>query len=154
MSELNEIFHEFALVFAGKAARKGQIAFPERLQRDKLDFTVESLHSVDKYLKYLHRKRKKITDEEWHFTVLWGGAYVGEVMRLNGRVEFNWIDYDDYMPDHPDLKSFIPERTTATCAFLFDGNKCMTMPLNKIARFIGDGPENSVHYYASAGVRR
>jgi hypothetical protein len=29
----------------------------------------------------------------------------------------------------------------------------MTMPLNKIARYIVDGPENNTHFYAAAEVR-
>jgi hypothetical protein len=29
----------------------------------------------------------------------------------------------------------------------------MSMPLNKIARFIADGPENNVHYFASCDLK-
>jgi hypothetical protein len=153
MSELNDIFHEFACSFTGKLRGKREIAFSKRLQRDKLDFSLESLHTVDKYLEYLDRNKNRIEDDEWPITVLWGGAYVGEVMRLNARMEFNWVDYDEYMPSHPDLKRLIPERTPNTCAFLCADNY-MTMPLNKVTRFIDEGPVNSVHYYASIDVRR
>jgi hypothetical protein len=67
---------------------------------------------------------------------------------------FTWVDYDDYIPAHPKLRGLIPERTSATCAFLVDPRGGMSMPLNKIARFIEEGKEHSVHYFAVCDLRK
>jgi hypothetical protein len=97
----------------------------------------------------LHRRRDELERQSWIRSVLRGGAYVGEVIRNNAKRRYDWVDYDQYMPRHPDLRRLIPERTTATCAFLCTDTDVMTMPLNKIVRFIEEGPENNIHYYAS-----
>lgn len=154
MPELNAIFREFALAFIGRLeGARGEIALPERLRRPDLDGTLDSLHVVDEYLAALHRARRRIEDDAWHKTVLWGGAYLGEVIRHETANRFDWIDYNEYMPRHPKLHGIIPERTVATCAFLvLPNDDYMSMPLNKIARFIDEGPENNVHFFARSDV--
>jgi hypothetical protein len=155
MSELDEIFNEFARAFVGVVQDGKEIAFPGELKRDLLDGSVESLHEVDRYLGRLHEKQEEIAEEEWPITLLRAGAYVGEVIRHAAPAgEFEWVDYDEYMPAHPDLRAMIPERTAATCAFLVHRSGGMSMPLNKVARFISEGPENSVHYFAVCDLKR
>lgn len=154
MAEIDDIFHEFAGAFAGAFRDSKPICFSEKLDRSKLDLTLASLKAVDKYLTHLHRHKSKLKDAEWQSTVLYGGAYVGEVIRHETDNYFRWIDYEDYMAEHPDLKSMIPERTVATCAFLVDDEGSMSMPLNKIARFIDEGEENSVHFFAQCDIAK
>ena len=148
MAEIDNVFREFAAAFAGAFKDTNLICFPEKLDRSELDLSHDSLKIVDNYLLYLHRHKEQLDVTEWDSTVLYGGAYVGEVIREATKNYFYWIDYDDYMLDHPDLQVTIPERTTATCAFLVDDSGGISMPLNKIARFIEDGEENSVHFNA------
>ena len=155
MSDLDGIFREFALAFVGKLhGAEGEIAWPERLRRTDLDGTLASLKVVDEYLETLHQQQDEIAEAAWHTTVLWGGAYVGEVIRHETDGAFSWIDYNEYMPRHPKLQGVLPQRTTSTCAFLVLPDDYMSMPLNKIARFIGEGPENSVHYFAACDIKR
>ena len=151
-SELDAIFEDFANAFRGKLKDATPIAYPEQLARDQLDYSHESLHLVDKYLTHLHKHRKKISDADWSSTILYGGAYVGEVIRRATNGHFRWIDYDEYMPAHPELKTIIPERSTTTCAFIV-GQGAMSMPLNKIARYIDEGVEHSVHFLAHCDIQ-
>lgn len=154
MSDLNAIFNEFARAFIGQVTDGKEICIPAALDRDKLDGTVESLHEVDRYLLHLHEHQDQLDGEAWRITLLRAGAYVGEVIRHAAPDgEFNWVDYDDYMPAHPELQRMVPQRTAATCAFLVRRNGGMSMPLNKIARFIDEGPENSVHYFAVCDLK-
>jgi len=152
MAELDTIFREFAAAFAGYVPDAKPICFPEELDRDQLDLSLDSLKIVDQYLAYLHRHNDDLSADELHSTVLYGGAYVGEVIRHETDNHFHWIDYDDYMRDHGELRSLIPERNVATCAFLADAQGAMTMPLNKIARFVDEGDANSVHYFAQCDI--
>ncbi|QDV19141.1 hypothetical protein Pan153_38040 [Gimesia panareensis] len=153
MSEIDNIFHEFAAAFAGAFNNANPICFPDQLNRDALDLSHDSLKYVDEYLAYLHRHKNELDAEEWNSTILYGGAYVGEVIRNETDNHYRWIDYDDYMPDHPDLQALIPERSTPTCAFIVDDKGKMSMPLNKIARFIDEGEENSVHFFAACDIK-
>jgi hypothetical protein len=152
MAQIDDIFHQFAAAFAGLLDDARPICFPDQLRRDALDLSLASLKHVDAYLSYLHRHKTELVAEEWHSTVLYGGAYIGEVIRNETNNHYRWIDYNDYMPDHPDMKSLIPERSTATCAFLVDDHDRMSMPLNKVARYIDEGEENSVHYFAQCDI--
>ena len=155
MSGLDEIFREFALTFAGRLEPvDGDIAFPEELARNLLDGTHQSLKAVDAYLSSLYRRRDHIDETSWHKTVLWGGAYVGEVIRWETNGAMRWVDYNEYMPQHPTLKPLIPERTTATCAFLVADDGFMSMPLNKIARYVDEGEEHSTHFFAHCDISR
>jgi hypothetical protein len=154
MAEIDDVFHEFAAAFAGAFRDSKPICFPDKLDRSKLDLTLPSLLIVDAYLTHLHLNSEQLKDEEWHSTVLYGGAYVGEVIRNEAKNHFSWIDYDDYMAEQPELKLMIPERTVATCAFLVDDKGAMSMPLNKVARFIDEGQENSVHFFAQCDIAK
>ncbi len=148
MSEMNQIFREFAVAFAGALDNAKPICFRERLDCESLDLSLDSLKSVDRYLAYLHKHKKKLDDEEWQSTVLYCGAYIGEVIRNETDNAYNWIDYDDYIPNNPELQKLIPQRSVATCAFIVNDDGKMMMPMNKVARFIDEGVENSVHYFA------
>ena len=152
MPEINEFFHNFAAKFAGPFDEARPICYPDLLKRDKLDFSHDSLDYVDEYLSVLHRLKETIQQNEWHTTVLYAGAYVGEVIRNETENFYHWIDYDDYIPHHPDMQRLIPERTTPTTAFLVDDGDRMSMPLNKIARFIEEGDEHSVHFFADCDI--
>jgi hypothetical protein len=154
MDDLNAIFNEFARLFVGTIKDKQDVAFPASLDRQRLDGTIESLHEVDRYLTYLHENRNGIQDAEWGITLLRAGAYLGEVIRHAAPDgEFQWVDYNEYMTSHPELQKVIPNRTAATCAFLVRRSGAMSMPLNKIARFIDEGPENNVHFFASCDLK-
>ncbi|HRF55644.1 MAG TPA: hypothetical protein PK027_14460 [Aquimonas sp.] len=155
MNDVNDIFNEFARCFVGTIRDDTEVAFPGALRREQLDGSLESLHVVDDYLRYLHKRAPELTGLDWQRTVLRAGAYVGEVIRHAApEGSFSWVDYDEYIPQHPKLKELIPERTVATCAFLVNSSGAMSMPLNKIARFIDEGPDNSVHFFAKCDLNR
>ena len=154
MSDLNDIFNEFARLFTGQIQDVRDIAFPRYLSRHLLDGSIDSLHHVDKYLVHIHQNRARLSDDDWNLTVLRAGAYVGEVMRHAAPAgTFRWVDYEEYIPEHPDMQAMLPERTPATCAFLVSNSDQMCMPLNKIARFIEEGTEHSVHYFAGVFLK-
>jgi hypothetical protein len=154
MDDLNAIFNEFAGLFVGTIKDEQDIAFPATLNRQRLDGTIESLNEVDRYLVYLHENRRGIQDEEWRIKILRAGAYLGEVIRHAAPDgEFRWVDYNEYLTSNPELQKVIPNRTVATCAFLVRRSGAMSMPLNKIARFIDEGPENNVHFFASCDLK-
>jgi hypothetical protein len=122
MENVNDIFTEFAACFAGTLEGDGEIAHPERLDRSKLDCSVPSLKVVDNYLTYLHENRPEQMGREWVKAVLWGGAYVGEVIRRNASREYNWVDFDEFVREYPDTTRLLgEEKQLGFCALLTAG---------------------------------
>ena len=142
----------FCEVFLGASDVEGGLAFPDRIERELLDYSLDSLHAVDRYLDLLHSRVDDLPDQQYANTILATGSYLGEVIRRNAPVEYRWVNYADYFPQHPQLMSMVPEGV-GSGAVLVAVNGMMTMPLNKIARYIHEGPENNTHFYATAEVR-
>jgi hypothetical protein len=137
MENVNSIFAEFAACIAGTLDGEGEIVYPQLLDRSQLDYSLPSLKVVDEYLTYLHENRPEQMDREWLKAVLWGGAYVGEVIR-----------------EYPDTTRLLgEEKQLGFCAHLTPGAGGFTLPVNKMLRFIHDGPEDSVYFYSACEVR-
>jgi hypothetical protein len=155
MNNINPLFNEFALAFIGKIKADEDIIHPQKLDRLKLDGSVESLKELDKYLSYLNTNAESVFQMNIDITILRAGAYLGEVIRHNSNPGFyTWIDYNDYLQINPDLRKLIPERNTTTCAFLMDKNKGFIMPINKVFRFIDEGTEHSTLYFGSVSINK
>jgi hypothetical protein len=154
MRDITPMLEEFGRWFTGEVVVDRDIAFPGHLRRDALDYSVDSLHVVDDYLTFLHENQSAIPEDEWNVTVLRAGAYIGEVLRKASHGAWAWVDYDDVVPNDPKLQSLIPDRLVVTCALLTHPQAGVRFPLNKIARFIADGSENSTHYFIGLDVRQ
>src|SRR5215475_13343381 len=121
----------------------------EHLDRRRLDFSVESLKHINDYLEAI-RKDKDV--EKQGVTrakvVLRAGAYVGEVIRKNdNKVQWRWIDYEGAKQVEPKLfESF--GKTIATTAVLYDGNKGFAFPLAKVEKYLNNGAEDDVYFFA------
>jgi hypothetical protein len=151
MKPLEELMQDYALVFAGRMIGEGEIAFPESLDRAGLDQSLESLKIVDVYLDYAHANLARFDDGMGGGrTVFRCGAYVGVVIQRTFPGVFHWVEYDEYVRRHPKLAKILGEETTATCLMLCDAEDSMTMPLNKVARYLREGgAEHCTHWYAS-----
>ena len=151
---VNKTFEDFADCFVGALIRNDDIAFPEELNRDQLTFSVKSLKHVDDYLTYLFENRPERMGRDWVNTILWGGAYVGEIIRRNSVRPYNWVDFDDWIREYPEqVKILGDRRDLQVCAFLTPGKGAFTLPLNKVHKFIENGQEDSVQFYAECEVR-
>src|SRR5207253_370710 len=93
----------FCDVFLGESEVEGGLAFPERIERDLLDYSLESLHALDRYLDHLHEHADAIEDQAYTNTVLAAGCYLGEVIRRNAPVAYRWVNYADYFARRPKL---------------------------------------------------
>jgi hypothetical protein len=139
----------FCDALTGSGGVEGGLPFPKRLKQGGLDYSLDSLHALDRYLNHLHAHADEIEDQQYTNVVLAAGCYVGEVMRRLTGDKYRWVNYADYFPHHPDL-SHIPEGPGTGAVLVSEDGESMRMPLNKIARYIGEGPENSTHYFVAA----
>jgi len=173
MQYANEDFEEFADDFIRGLQQNDRIVFTERLQRDALDFSIESLKHVDEYLNYVFQNRPRPKGwvnklqsffgnrnldlpegRDWITTVLWGGAYVGEVIRRNAPRKYNWVGFDDWIREHPEQVQILgSEKALQVCTLLTQESGAFTLPLNKVYKFICEGIEESTWFYADCEVR-
>jgi penicillin V acylase-like amidase (Ntn superfamily) len=145
-NQLNEIFHTFAGLFIGAVSDDSDIAVPEKLNRKDLDFSIVSLKEVNEYLKHILNNLDKIPNKQLENTVLWGGAYLGEVIKNISKQEFHWVDYNEHVSLNPShSKAFEEGFTNRT---LLSSSSHVTSPVDKIARYLTDGEEHNVIYYA------
>jgi len=118
----------------------------ELLDRRKLDFSLESLRHVNEYLEQVRKDPE--AERVWNRIVLRTGAYVGEVIRRNDKkVAWKWVDYDGAKLVEPKMFTSFG-MSIATAAVLYDGNKGFTFPLAKVEKYLNNGPEDNLHFYA------
>jgi hypothetical protein len=130
----------------------GGLAYPARIDVNGLDYSLESLHLVDRYLELVRQGRANLPQQTYTNTVLAAGCYLGETIRRNAPRKYTWTNYADYFPHHPKLMAMVSEGLGSSAVLVSDSG-AMTMPINKIIRFLEEGPENNTHFYASAEVR-
>lgn len=147
-TEMNSIFREFALMFLGRLPVDEEIPFVEHLDRSALDGSIDSLGLVDNYLSVVRANLEHLTGPDYKRLALRCGGYIGECIRMTWPESYDWCAYDDFMSTHPQMRPLMPERTLGTNAVLLRKPDGMIMPLNKVLRFLEEGPENSVHYFA------
>jgi hypothetical protein len=145
---------DFCDVFVGRAPVAGGLPFPDRIERERLDLSLESLHAVDRYLDFLHEYATEIGDQEYTNVVLAAGCYVGEVFRAVSPTTYRWMNRDDYVRRRPDMAKMLPEHQPGVAAMLVADSGKMWLPLNKIARYIGEGPENNTHFFVAAELAK
>jgi hypothetical protein len=106
------------------------------------------LHFVDDYLAFVQANLEHLTNTEYNNLVLRCGRYIGECIRMTLPESYDWCDYNDNIALFPQMKGIMPERMLGTCTLLVRKPDGMVLPLNKVLRFLHEGPENSVYYLA------
>lgn len=112
----------------------------------KMDYSIESLQELDNYLDTI--RKDEDLDNELYRIVLRVGAYTGEVIKNNAPIELNWYDYDTAIKIDPRLTSFGAQ--LGVKAVLSDGKSTFHFPLAKVIKFIENGREDGLEYYAKA----
>jgi len=137
-------------------------------QTNDFNFTVESLHRVDDLLARMHRRNRahqkflgliplpasgqihpKLgdTDAFAAFAVR-VGAYVGEVIRRNGRPDYDWFTHGIWIETHADHERILgPSPTLGTALILGHGEDCC-FPIGKVLKFVANGAGDSTYFFA------
>lgn len=155
---LNQQLAEVAEIFAGtfKCALEPErdLLLASELSRNKLNFSIESLHAVDQWLSALYSRKINVESDEAAESIIWCGAYIGEVIRRNSNNLYLWAAYTEYMDGRKDsLRSIIPYNF-GTQFLLVTASGKVTLPINKVCRWLDEGPENNIHFYAQAELHR
>jgi hypothetical protein len=116
----------------------------------RFDYAVESLADMDEHLERM--RSQELSDSDAARFILRAGAYVGEVIRRNTPAPKNWhwLDYKQAAALHPVVASL--GMSIGTAAVLWDGADGVTFPLSKVAKFLQNGAEDSVQFYAQVVI--
>ncbi|MDO6432666.1 hypothetical protein Q4E93_18820 [Flavitalea sp. BT771] len=155
MNHLDAMFEQYSEAFLGTMTGEGDIVHREKIDTAILNYSLESLHEVDRYLKFLYEHPIETSCIEYQNVVVWCGAYIGEVIRKNAAIVYHWVHYEEYMKGQgAKLKNMIPYTLTTHALLVADDSSYVTMPMNKVARWLEEGEANNVHFYAGADISR
>jgi hypothetical protein len=123
----------------------------ELLDASQLDFSIESLARVDEHLEAM--RQRQFEDEALTKFVLRCGAYLGEVIRRQAASkQWHWLDYKEAARLSPDIASFGESLDGA--AILWDGKDEFCFPLAKVIKYLENGSEDSVKFFAEVMVSK
>lgn len=155
MNYHDDMFGQFAEAFLGNMEGDGDIPVRDKLTTSKLDYSLESLQEVDRYLEIVYKIKISDSSKEYQNLVVWAGAYIGEVIRRNADEEYHWVQYNEYMENKDaSLKNLVPLLLTTHAFLVVVESDYMTMPINKVARRLDEGSSNNVHFYAAGDISR
>jgi len=80
-SELETTVAIYSDMLLGKVSGEHSIAFPELLDRTRLDFTLDSLHGIDQYLEQVRAQQDGLAGVLYLNTIVAAACYLGEVIR-------------------------------------------------------------------------
>ena len=132
------------------------ILLPNRLDKSKLDYSVDSLQEIDRWLADVHKINQlqagagKVgelvaMDGRGDNTVIFAGLYLGEVVRANSSLEWNWARFDHFLTKNPAFAEHYG-RDPGLDAFVLAGPQGVTTPINTALKRVIQGKEESVHY--------
>jgi hypothetical protein len=125
----------------------------ELLDPARLDFTVESLGFVDDYLDQMCQRKLDEDGNDYPKLVLRCGAYVGEVILRHARgTTFHWLDYQGAVKINKDIADF--GECLGTAAALWDSGTGLWFPLSKVQKFLDNGQEDSVQFFAGVVLKK
>jgi hypothetical protein len=123
----------------------------ELLDSSRLDFTVKSLRFVDDYLARMRKRRLLEDGEDYCKLVLRCGAYVGEVILRNTKSKtYHWLDWKGALRINKDIADF--GESLGGAAVLWDNADGLIFPLGKVQKFLDNGREDSVQFFAKVMI--
>ncbi|ENU29443.1 hypothetical protein F991_02674 [Acinetobacter sp. CIP-A165] len=147
----NEALSDLAVMFYSE--KNDPVYQFETLNPEKLDYSIESLKLIDTYLSGFRKTNlDQISHDQRFKTILRTGAYVGEVIRKNDKNrQWYWVDYETAKEINPDFFKD-KDHSIGLAAVLTDGESFI-FPLNKVVKFLQNGEEDSVHFFATVTLK-
>lgn len=119
----------------------------DKINKKQLDYSLDSLKVLDEYLEII-RKDKKILEKDLMIIILRVGAYLGETIKRNSSVEMHWQDYNSVLKINTNLSTF--ENNLLVSAILVGPDKELIFPLAKVHKYIENGKEDSLEFFAKS----
>ncbi|MDJ0920759.1 MAG: hypothetical protein QNI84_06495 [Henriciella sp.] len=135
------------------------ILLPNRLDKTKLDYSLDSLKEIDSWLAAVHTINELqagegsageylMMDGRGDNTVTFAGLYLGEVIRANSDLDWKWERFDLFLQANPYFAEHYG-RAPGLDTFVLVGPQGVTTPINTALKRVVQGREESVHYIGS-----
>lgn len=139
------------LLVAGASAHE-DIIMPDRLDRGRLDFSLDSLHVIDQYLNDVHESEQTAVGLSL-LTTIWAAAmYTGEIIRRAAPARgYEWMTIRDEQATGGDTTTGQLDVGAVRALRAHDGELCM--PSRAVLRVILRGRKaRSVHSFARGAI--
>ena len=134
------------------------ILLPNRLDRSQLDYSMESLKLVDRWLADIHTINKLqadagkageilVFDGRGDNSVIFAGLYLGQVIRAQSALDWHWQRFDTFLAANPVFAEHYG-REPGLDSFVLVGPQGATTPINTALKRVLYGKEESVHFIA------
>ena len=140
----NEAVSQMALLFT--LDEEDPTFCSELLNKDDFDFSIDSLKKLDAYLAQVCEREPEGND--LLRIILRAGAYAGEVFRRNSTDTYYWLNYEDATKHVESIKKW--GDSIGTCFVLWSAPESVAFPLGKVAKFMENGEEDSLHGFVTA----
>lgn len=132
------------------------ILLPNRLDRSKLDYSLESLLVIDKWLADIHTINRLqsetgkageslINDGRGDNSVIFAGLYLGQTIRTNSQLDWRWERFDTFLVANPTFAEHYG-RAPGLDLFVLAGPQGAATPINTALKRVVQGKEESVHF--------
>jgi hypothetical protein len=128
------------------------IVMPERLDRSKLDFSLESLNVIDDYLNVVHGHEQTSVGSSLLTTIWVASLYVGEIIRRGAaHRHYQWVTTGDESPAGGGTTTSQVDLGSLRALRAQDGELCL--PSRAVLRVILRGRKaRSVHSFARGAI--
>lgn len=128
------------------------IVLPERLDRSKLDFSLESLHVIDEYLNVVHEHEQTSIGSSLLTTIWVASLYIGEIIRRAAiSRHYQWVTIGDELPASGGTTTRQVDLGSVRALRARDGELCL--PSRAVLRVILRGHKaRSVHSFARGAI--
>ncbi len=139
-------------LLVGGGPTPDDIVLPERLDRSKLDFSLESLHVLDEYLNVVHEHEQTSIGSSLLTTIWVAALYVGEIIRRAAtHRHYQWVTIGDELPASGGTTTNQVDLGSLRALRARDGEMCL--PSRAVLRVILRGRKaRSVHSFARGAI--
>ena len=132
------------------------ILLPNRLQKSELDYSLGSLKLIDRWLADIHTINKLqgepgkageilVFDGRGDNSVIFAGLYLGQVIRANSALDWQWQRFDTFLAANPVYQEHYG-RDPGLDSFVLVGPQGAATPINTALKRVLYGKEESVHF--------
>lgn len=132
------------------------ILLPNRLDRSQLNYSLESLLVIDKWLADIHTINRLqsetgkageslVMDGRGDNSVIFAGLYLGQTIRANSHLNWQWERFDTFLAANPTFAEHYG-RAPGLDLFVLAGPQGAATPINTALKRVVQGKEESVHF--------
>lgn len=153
-TDLKSVIDFYGRLVAGQAGPELAMACADSLERGLLDYSLESLHVIDRYLHRVHAAQDGIATIAYANTIMGTAIYVGEVIRRGSpSAEFRWGRADSTAAN--DATPGLARSDLSDLVLLSHSSNGTIVPADAVLRIIRRGARApTIHSFAVSAIRR